>query len=74
MDSTTASESSTSASESLTCHEILIGTLVTADGRSYQDLGGSALGKPAMCIKIPKFLLLKWYREKKCGNTDLFVH
>ena len=69
MDSTTASESSTSASESLTCHEILIGTLVTADGRSYQDLGGSALGKPAMCIKIPK-----WYREKKCGNTDLFVH
>ena len=71
--STSASESSTSASESSTCHEILIGTPVTADGRSYQDLGGSTLGKPALCIKIPKFLLLKWYKEKKCGNADPFV-
>ena len=71
--STSASESSTSASESSPCHEILIGTPVTADGRSYQDLGGSTLGKPALCIKIPKFLLLKWYKEKKCGNADHFV-
>ena len=26
-----------------------------------------------MCIQIPKFLLLKWYREKKSGNAQHFV-
>ena len=71
--STSALESSTCSSEASTCHEILIGTPVTADGRSYQDFGGSTQGKPAMCIKIPKFLLLKWYREKKSGNAQYFV-
>jgi len=54
-------------------HQIVIAAPVTADGRLYQDFGGSASSAPTLCIQIFKVLLLKWYRAKKSGSTKTYV-